>query len=67
MTQDPVRVPTRARPNITETLKELRVGDTVRFAVGTNYGSIRTLATVHNIRIIMRMLDSGEIEVTRRS
>jgi hypothetical protein len=60
------RVPTRTKVNITEALRSLRVGDTIRFPVGTNYGSVRTLATVHGIKVHLRMLDSGEIEVTRR-
>jgi hypothetical protein len=60
------RVPTRPRVNITEVLRDLRVGDTVRFPAGTNYGSVRTLATVHGMKVHLRMLDSGEIEVTRR-
>jgi hypothetical protein len=67
MTKDPVKVPTRPlRPNMTETLRELKVGDTYRYPIGTNYGSIRTIATGIGIKIILRQLDNGDIEVTRR-
>jgi hypothetical protein len=63
---DPIPVPTRPRINVTDALRKLLVGDTLRFPLGTNYGSIRTLATSLGIKINLRQLDSGEIEVTRR-
>lgn len=66
MTSEPIPVPTRTRVSLTLALKNLKVGDTVRFPVGANYGSIRTLSTVHGIKVHIKMLDSGEIEVTRR-
>lgn len=63
---DPVSVPTRPKLNVTQSLRALRVGDTLRFPLGTNYGSIRTLATSLGMKIHLRALDTGEIEVTRR-
>jgi hypothetical protein len=62
----PISVKTRPQINLTEALRRLRVGDSLRFPLGTNYGSIRTLATSLRIKVIMRQLDTGEIEVTRR-
>jgi hypothetical protein len=62
----PVPVKTQARMNLTEALRSMKVADTLRFPLGTNYGSIRTLATSLRIKVIMRQLDTGEIEVTRR-
>lgn len=66
MTREPARVQTKPRINLTEALQGLNVGETIRFPLGTNYGSLRTLATVNHIRVQLRSLDSGEIEVTRR-
>lgn len=63
---EPVRVETNWRPNLTQTLKDMRVGDTLRFAPGTNYGSLRTIATSVGIKIIVRALHDGQIEVTRK-
>jgi hypothetical protein len=60
------KVATKPEINITETLREMRVGDTLRFPVGINYGSVRTLATELGIRIRMRHQVGGELEVTRR-
>lgn len=64
--EQPQRVVTRERVNLTQTLCKLAVGESIVFRQPINHGSIRTIAASHQIRIALRTLDDGSIEITRR-
>jgi len=60
----PVRDP---QVSLRDTLKSLRVGDTILFPMGSNNSSIRSTATQIGIKIhIWVMPEGGQIQVTRR-
>jgi hypothetical protein len=60
---EPVPVPTKRV--LKPWLEMLKVGDTYRFPIATNIGSLRVAATKLAIKIACKLQDDGSVKVTR--